>query len=360
MATERQIEANRRNAMLSSGPVSPEGKARSRTNATKHGMASESPEVEACFSPEFEERRARWAVEQQPVGEAGNFSLDRVIAATFRIERCERSIDNVITTVKQRARLAWDEDRAIEAAEVYGRLERDPVRSSRQLQATVAGVALLIDAWFGLVAPLQPGCDWTELEASKALDLLGVATDLRSGRTRIDAPEGSDSVTFRQNLALDELDRLEKLRDESLIPLDDMERRQAMAGDVALLSKPARLLLRYERDAWKRFHDSMNELKSPPLTAPLVVAAPSPVVVAPPKVRERPVAVATKKKSFEEERRELLAAAEPYYRETIKGLQAMGLDNEDAWLEELERRVEGFSPLTGSYVPIAVGVGPTV
>src|ERR1700733_8784328 len=115
MATERQIEANRRNAERSCGPTSPAGKARSRANATKHGMAGESAEVEAGFSPEFEARRARWAVEQQPVGEAGNFALDRVVASTFRIERCERSIDNHMTDVQQRAKLAWDEDRAVEA-----------------------------------------------------------------------------------------------------------------------------------------------------------------------------------------------------------------------------------------------------
>ena len=358
MATERQIQANSRNAALSCGPKSPLGKARSRLNSTKHGMAGESAEVEACFSPEFEERRARWAAEQQPVGEAANFALDRVVAATFRIERCERSIDSAISSVQQRARLAWDEDRAIEAAKIYGRLERDPVLASRQLQATVAGVMLLIDAWFGLITPLEPGKDWSESECSKALDLLGVAADLRSGRTLIDAPDGSDSVAFRQQLALDELDRLEKLRDEALTPLDDMERCQAMAGDVALLSKPAKLLLRYERDAWKRFHESMNELKSPPPVAPPVVIAPSQVVVEPPKVRERPVAPAAPKKSFEQERRELQASAEPYYLEAIDHLKATGFDNEDAWLEELERRIENYPKLPGSFVPIAAGVGP--
>jgi hypothetical protein len=358
MATERQIAANRRNAERSCGPTSPEGKARSRTNATKHGMAGESAEVEACFSPEFEKRRARWAAEQQPVGEAANFALDRVVAATFRLERCERSIDNTITSFRQRARLAWDEDRAIEAAHIYGRLERDPVLASRQLRATVAGVMLLIDAWFALLAPLEPGKDWSESECSKALDLLGIAADHRSGRTRIDPPEGSDSVVFRQKLAQNELERLEKLRDKALAPLDEMERRQAMAGDVALLSKPARLLLRYERDAWKRFHDSMNELKSPPLVAPSVMTAPSPVVVEPPKIRERPAAPAAPKKSFEQERRELLADAEPYYLEAIDRLKTAGFDNEDAWLEELERRIESYPTPPGSFVPIAAAVGP--
>lgn len=38
MATEKQIAANRRNALKSTGPRTPEGKARSRWNALKHGI----------------------------------------------------------------------------------------------------------------------------------------------------------------------------------------------------------------------------------------------------------------------------------------------------------------------------------
>lgn len=38
MATKKQIEANKQNALISTGPVTPKGKAIAAQNAVKHGI----------------------------------------------------------------------------------------------------------------------------------------------------------------------------------------------------------------------------------------------------------------------------------------------------------------------------------
>jgi len=349
MATEKQIEANRKNSARSTGPKTVEGKARSRVNAIKHGLAGVSTEVEASVTPEYRERRAKWSASLQPVDELAEWAVDRAVAASFRIEKCERAVDRVVTEARNRAVLSWDEDRAVEAAEVFARLGRDPILASRQLQTTRAGVALLIEAWLLLAGTLESGTDWSEAEASRALDFLGIGADLRSGRMMIHPPEGEDPVAFRLALAFEEVDRLEALRDESLTPLDEMEQSHAIEGDIAILSKPARLVLRYEREAWKRYNDAMKELKSP-ATPPAPVAippdrsrlAPVPVVAEARKAPARPAADSAR--SFEEERRAIQAEAAPYRQKMVDELVAEGFVDEDAWLDEMERRIEAYQP----------------
>ncbi len=118
-----------------------------------------------------------------------------------------------------------------------------------------------------------------------------------------------------------------------MVPLDDLERRQAMAGASVLNSKPAKLLLRYERDAWRRYRESLEEVKE---QAAPVEAAPPAAVVAPP-------APAPSKKEKPPIREKAAIEDAPSW------LDAFEMTGEDAWLDEFERRI-GALPSGGSLV----------
>ncbi len=62
MTSEKQIRANRRNALKSTGPKTPEGKATVRLNARTHGLRSQ----EILFPGEDEGRPE--GVEREPEG----------------------------------------------------------------------------------------------------------------------------------------------------------------------------------------------------------------------------------------------------------------------------------------------------
>ena len=75
MTSPKQIDANRRNALKSTGPITPEGKDRSRCNAVRHGLTAEtviavlenSEDYEAFEAAVISDYNAETAVERQLV-----------------------------------------------------------------------------------------------------------------------------------------------------------------------------------------------------------------------------------------------------------------------------------------------------
>lgn len=90
MTSEKQVQANRRNVLKSTGPKTSEGKAAVRLNATTHGLRSQEILLPGEDEAAFEELSAHLRAELQPVGELEGLLVDRIIAAHWRLRRLGR------------------------------------------------------------------------------------------------------------------------------------------------------------------------------------------------------------------------------------------------------------------------------
>ena len=113
MATDKQIEANRRNAQKSTGPNTTEGKNIARANACKHGLAA----TTLLYSPmrhedrtEFEQMRSDLIHSWNPVGMKELQLVEMIAGAYARMQRLEKIesgyMDGALATMQRRFGLA--------------------------------------------------------------------------------------------------------------------------------------------------------------------------------------------------------------------------------------------------------------
>ena len=91
MTSEKQIEANRRNAQKSTGPVTPEGKAVSSRNAITHGLYAcdnviKSPHLKEDQA-EYDQLLATLTDELKPEGVLQEFLVRKITNSLWRYRR---------------------------------------------------------------------------------------------------------------------------------------------------------------------------------------------------------------------------------------------------------------------------------
>ena len=93
--SQKQLEANRHNAQLSTGPKTPEGKRRVRWNALKHGLLARSVVVPSRNRFEnrnqFEALLTRLHDELRPVGILEEMLVEKIAVAYWRLRRAVRA-----------------------------------------------------------------------------------------------------------------------------------------------------------------------------------------------------------------------------------------------------------------------------
>jgi hypothetical protein len=103
-ASIRKIEANRQNALKSTGPKTPRGKAYSRRNAIKHGLfAREQVDFNLLgeSSKEYDELLNDLIDAYEPVGRAEELEVERIALCWWKLKRVSRH-ENSVTRIAVR------------------------------------------------------------------------------------------------------------------------------------------------------------------------------------------------------------------------------------------------------------------
>ena len=173
LSEEDRRAINRRNAAKSTGPKTPEGKARARANAVKHGLRAETLALACEDAAEVAARAETWNDYYQPASPAAQHLVNECVRATLFADRCHRYHDAALAQQVRAARDDWSRRRAEEVAQAIALLKTDPAVAVRQLMSTSDGCAYLVARWEQLAESLAVKGWWVEVELAEALALQG-------------------------------------------------------------------------------------------------------------------------------------------------------------------------------------------
>ena len=148
MATRAQIEANRRNSLKSTGPITPEGKAAVSRNGVRHGLFCRHLLVEAEDTAEFDAFRDGIYARLQPADELERLYAERIVSAAWRMRlaiKAEASLFDFYARVSSSHWPAEDAMRQPSPAEGLARMQKYAAALERGLDKAMAELARLQD-----------------------------------------------------------------------------------------------------------------------------------------------------------------------------------------------------------------------
>jgi hypothetical protein len=134
MSTEAQILANRRNALASTGPRTPEGKSISSANATKHGLSAGFRLLDNENQEEFDELIAEYHRTFKPANTHEQFLIEEMVQSRWRLARVRRLEAELIEDMV--ARRGFDDADAM----MVGAFRNDTAHALTALQRYAASI----------------------------------------------------------------------------------------------------------------------------------------------------------------------------------------------------------------------------
>jgi hypothetical protein len=265
--SQKRIDANRRNALRSTGPRTVEGKEKSRRNSLIHGLSGAGVVMPHDQAQAAHERAQQWNSSLRPMNAFEMSLVETIAVESLRIERCRVEERIARDDRARRATTCWADERKAEIARIARALPNRPEETAARLCITSPGCDWMIDRWRALGHALDKTGTWTDEQADLAMDLLGVDPGLRDLHTPLDPGDETSTVDHRQQLVDAQIERLLGRKDADLDAIEEDGREAAIRGLSAVDDRTLVLLRRYETASFRRMKwalDLMNKGRSRP------------------------------------------------------------------------------------------------
>src|SRR4051812_49145142 len=142
-----RAEASRANGRRSRGPVTPEGKERSRRNGCKDGLTGKGLVLPPDAAAEVDRREAAFARDFRPRNAVERDLVRQMALGSWRRDALSIRIDQHDARMNAANFANWVEDQQVAAAGLGRRLADDPERTVIRLRRTSAGCGWLSGRW---------------------------------------------------------------------------------------------------------------------------------------------------------------------------------------------------------------------
>ncbi len=157
MATQAQIDANRKNALKSTGPKSKPGKDKTRFNGLKHGLRAEQLVLPGEDPAEFAAELKGWSDDWNPQSHTRAVLCERAAAASWRLRRSVRVEAARLRGLADAAAERFDAETREAIERAVALFQTDPQAALARLRSHAAGVDHLIACWGGIAGVLARG-----------------------------------------------------------------------------------------------------------------------------------------------------------------------------------------------------------
>ncbi len=172
----KQLESNRKNSQMSTGPRSAEGKARSASNSYKHGLTGEGVVLPHEDAEAFNNLVETLETEMRPKNTLARECLAHLALLMLKMTRGALHETKCIAHNQRKAEAEFDAARLSESDHLYSWIANEPATNARRLRRSPEGLDLLIGAIQGLVDDLSYpyGMRWGWSHCDRLHHLLGL------------------------------------------------------------------------------------------------------------------------------------------------------------------------------------------